>query len=201
MLLAADPREVPVASGSQGLARDAAASYFADVYEEYFPFVWRSARGLGAPDDLIDDAVQEIFIVVHRRLPEFAGRSSMKTWIFGIVVNVVRAFRRTMRARQTRTLDASCGGDPNEVLDWRPQPDEALTKVEAARVVDRLLESLDDDKRAVFVLAELEELPAPEIAEALSIPLNTVYSRLRLARQEFAVASARHRARDGWRFR
>jgi RNA polymerase sigma-70 factor (ECF subfamily) len=150
---------------------------------------------------LIDDAVQEIFIVVHRRLPEFAGRSSMKTWIFGIVVNVVRAFRRTMRARQTRTLDASCGGDPNEVLDWRPQPDEALTKVEAARVVDRLLESLDDDKRAVFVLAELEELPAPEIAEALSIPLNTVYSRLRLARQEFAVASARHRARDGWRFR
>jgi RNA polymerase sigma-70 factor (ECF subfamily) len=72
---------------------------------------------------------------------------------------------------------------------------------EAARVVEQLLEALDDDKRAVFVLAELEQMSAPDISLAIGVPLNTVYSHLRLARQEFAVAAARHRAKDEWRTR
>jgi RNA polymerase sigma-70 factor (ECF subfamily) len=191
---------MPVAGPSPLLARGAVPG-FAEVYEEFFPFVWRSARRLGAPEHSVDDVVQEIFLVVHRRLTEFEGRSSLKTWLFGIVLNVVRAQRRALRAKQPHTLDADRRADPDALSDGGPRPDEMLTKAEAARVVERLLEALDDDKRAVFVLAELEQLAAPEIAAALSIPVNTVYSRLRLARQDFAAAAARHRARDEWRSR
>ncbi|HZU82203.1 MAG TPA: sigma-70 family RNA polymerase sigma factor [Polyangiaceae bacterium] len=174
---------------------------FADVYEAYFPFVWRSARRLGTPAPSVDDVVQEVFVVVHRRLARFEGRSSLKTWLFGIVLNVVRAHRRALRAGHPDAPAARGHADPDTLSDRAAGPHECVTRAEAARLVDRLLESLDEDKRAVFVLAELEQMSAPEIAAALVVPVNTVYSRLRLARQEFAAAAARYRARDEWRTR
>jgi RNA polymerase sigma-70 factor (ECF subfamily) len=174
---------------------------FAQLYEAQFSFVWRSARRLGTPEASMDDAVQEIFVVVYRKLPKFEGRSSIKTWLFGIVVNVVRAHRRTLRAKNPHSLWPETGADPEALTDTAAGPHELAMKVEAARLVEHLLDDLDDDKREVFVLAELEEMSAPDIACAVEIPLNTVYSRLRLARQEFAAAAARHRARDEWRTR
>lgn len=170
---------------------------FAEVYEEHFAFTWRTAKHLGAPDAHIDDVIQETFVIVHRRLSSFEGRSSIKTWLFGIVANVVRAQRRRVRG-QSRDGDIA---DPEGVADPAAGPHERAARAEAARVVDDLLESLDEDKRAVFVLAELEQMSAPDIATALDVPLNTVYSRLRLARETFAAAAARHRARDEWRTR
>jgi RNA polymerase sigma-70 factor (ECF subfamily) len=169
---------------------------FAQIYEEHFPFVWRSALRLGAPRANVDDVVQEIFIVAHERLAAFEGRSSLRTWLFGIVVNVVRAHRRVLLAKQPHALRPEIRADPELLPDSAAGPHERAAKAEAARVVDRLLEALDDDKREVFVLAEMEQMSAPEIAAALAIPLNTVYSRLRLARQAFARAAARHRARE-----
>jgi RNA polymerase sigma-70 factor (ECF subfamily) len=169
----------------------------AEIYEEYFTFVWRSALRLGTARAHVDDVVQETFLVAHRRLPGFEGRSSMKTWLFGILFNVVRAQRRSRAAIAGATADA----DPEAVADPAGGPHERAAKVEAARLVERVLAVLDDDKRAVFVLAELEQMSAPDIAATLAIPLNTVYSRLRLARREFADAAARHRARDEWRIR
>jgi RNA polymerase sigma-70 factor (ECF subfamily) len=174
---------------------------FAQVYEAHFSFAWRSALRLGTPEANVDDVVQEIFVVAHRRLAEFEGRSSVKTWLFGIVSNVVRAHRRVLRAKHPHSLNADLRTDADAVVDTADGPHERAAKLEAARLVDRLLDALDDDKREVFVLAELEQMSAPEIASALAIPLNTVYSRLRLARQDFAGAAARHRARDEWRTR
>jgi RNA polymerase sigma-70 factor (ECF subfamily) len=174
---------------------------FAALYEAEFAFVWRSARRLGAPQASIDDIVQEIFVVVYRRLAEFEGRSLIRTWLFGIVVNVVRAHRRSLRAKHPHTLRTEAGLDTEALADPAPGPQELVAAFEASRVVERLLEGLDDDKRAVFVLAELEQMSAPDIALAVGVPLNTVYSRLRLARQEFAAAAARHRAKDEWRTR
>jgi RNA polymerase sigma-70 factor (ECF subfamily) len=174
---------------------------FAQLYELQFSFVWRSARRLGTPEASTDDVAQEIFVVVYRKLPKFEGRSSIKTWLFGIVVNVVRAHRRALRAKHPHSLWPETGADPEALMDTAAGPHELATKVEAARLVDHLLDALDDDKREVFVLAELEQMSAPDIARAVAIPLNTVYSRLRLARQEFAAAAARHRARDEWRTR
>jgi RNA polymerase sigma-70 factor, ECF subfamily len=168
----------------------------AQIYEDHFPFVWRSALRLGVPRANIDDIVQEIFIVVHQRLVDFEGRSSVRTWLFGIVANLVRAHRRGLLAKQPHALQPEVWADPELLVDPAGGPHERAAAAEASRVVDQLLESLDDDKRDVLVLAELEQMSAPEIAAALSVPLNTVYSRLRLARQAFAQAAARHRARE-----
>jgi len=93
-------------------------------------------------------------------------------------------------------LHAEQRADPGLLADGADGPHESAAKREAARLVDRFLERLNENQRDVFVLAELEQLTAPEIATVLGAPLNTVYSRLRLARLEFAKAVARHRARD-----
>jgi RNA polymerase sigma-70 factor, ECF subfamily len=174
---------------------------FARVYEEHFSFVWRSARRLGAPEAIVDDVVQEIFVIVHRRLGSFEGNSSTRTWLFGIILNVVRAYRRSLRIKHPHMLSSAPAVDLEGLVDGGAGPQEAVMREQATHLVERLLEELDDAKRAVFILAELEQMSAPEIARALGAPLNTVYSRLRLARQEFAAAAARHRARDEWRTR
>jgi|CZKU01.1.fsa_nt_gi RNA polymerase sigma-70 factor (ECF subfamily) len=186
----------PEALTSAPAAPVAAPCSFAEVYDAHFAFVWRSARRLGAPALTVDDVVQETFVIVHRRLAEFEGRSSLRTWLFGIVLNVVRAHRRSLLAKHPHALRSEVAADLEAVRDAAPGPHEIATQAEAVRLVDRLLEALDEGKREVFVLAELEQMSAPEIAAAVGIPLNTVYSRLRLARQEFAAAAARHRARD-----
>jgi len=169
---------------------------FADLYETYFTFVWRSARRLGTAEPNLDDVVQEIFMIAFRRQDEFEGRSSVKTWLYGIVFNVVRAHRRELAQKHPQAVVGDRRVDPEVLIDGADGPHEQASKSEAAHVVDRFLEGLDDDRRAVFVLAELEQLTAPEIAAVVGAPLNTVYSRLRLARIDFAKAVARHRARD-----
>jgi RNA polymerase sigma-70 factor (ECF subfamily) len=162
---------------------------FEEVYEAYFDFVWRSLRRLGVPEAQLDDAAQDVFLVVYRRLDEFEARSSLKTWIFGIVLRVTSTLRRTARRKPTEPL-----ADEPVALGSAP---EALTESrEAARLVREILDELDDDRRAVFVLAELEQMTAPEISSALAVNLNTVYSRLRAARRDFDAALARRRRRS-----
>jgi RNA polymerase sigma-70 factor (ECF subfamily) len=169
---------------------------FAELYESHFPFVWRSARRLGTPEPNLDDIVQEIFVIAFRRQGEFQGRSSVKTWLYGIVFNVVRAHRRELAQKHPQVLDGERRVDPGVLVDGAEGPQEQVSKREAGAFLDRFLDSQDEDRRAVFVLAELEQLTAPEIAAVVGSPLNTVYSRLRLARIDFANAIARQRARD-----
>jgi RNA polymerase sigma-70 factor (ECF subfamily) len=170
---------------------------FENVYDTYFPYVWRSVQRLGVPAAAADDVVQEVFMVVHRKLPEFEGRSTLKTWLYGITLRVARAYRlRSRRSTETQSIDTEQLRAPDAT-----RPDEQAENAQAARVVEALLRGLDDDQREVFVLAELEQLSIPEIADALDVKLNTVYSRLRLARAAFAEAAARYRARDDWRVR
>jgi RNA polymerase sigma-70 factor, ECF subfamily len=162
---------------------------FTALYDEHVDFVWRTLRRLGVPDAQLDDATQDVFLVVYRRLPEFEGRSSARTWLCGIALRVASAHRRAAARRPTVPL-------AEDVTDERARAAEDLTDAtQAAAVVRAVLEELDEDRRAVFVLAELEEMTAPEIAAVLGVNLNTVYSRLRLARRDFEVALARHRSR------
>lgn len=159
---------------------------FEVVYAEHVDLVWRSLRSLGVPASGLEDAVQDVFLVVHRRLPEFAGRSSLRTWLFGIVLHVARnARRREKRKGGAAPLDV-------DLPSPRPGPHEEAVAAEALALVARVLDDLDEIKREVFVLGELSEMTAPEIAEALGINLNTVYSRQRAARLAFAAALARH---------
>lgn len=175
---------------------------FEVVYEEHFDLVWRALRRLGVPEALGDDAVQEVFLVVHRRLPEFEGRSSLKTWIYSIVTRVASDHRRALRRKSPHTRSADAAVEADTVIDERAiDPHERTEQKEGVRLLHRLLDALDDDKRTVLVLAELEGMSAPEIAEALGENVNTIYARLRAARRDFEGAVARERARDTWRLR
>jgi RNA polymerase sigma-70 factor (ECF subfamily) len=169
---------------------------FGTVYDTYFPYVWRSVQRLGVPSSQVDDVVQEVFMVVHRRMGDFEARSSLKTWIYGITLRVARVHRAKYRRAQGEAMDLEQAPAPEA-----SRPDKQAANAESVQLVQAILEGLDEDQREVFVLAELEELFAPEIARALGVKLNTVYSRLRLARVAFAEGAARQRARDGWRTR
>src|SRR5215467_3809905 len=161
---------------------------FHRLYAEYFAFVWRNVRRMGVMEAAVEDVVQEVFVAAYKRLPSFEGRSSLRSWLMGILVHCVQRHRRTTRRKSPHVLQPQPPTDPETLVDTSTNPQEVAARAEAARVVSELLAQLDDDKRTVFVLAELERLSAPEIAEALGIGVNTIYSRLRLARQEFAEA-------------
>jgi RNA polymerase sigma-70 factor, ECF subfamily len=159
---------------------------FDQIYAEGFPFVFRVLRSLGVTPVRLEDAAQDVFTVVHRRLGDFERRSSVRTWLFGIAQRVASDYRRSERRKPTHLeplpADLSCE---------RASPHADLEAQRAADFVDAFLRSLSEEKRAFFALAFLEEMPATEVAEALGIPLNTVYSRIRSLRAELAKALKR----------
>ena len=164
---------------------------FDSVYEEHFTYVWRAARRLGVHPADTDDIVQEVFVVAHRKLPQFEGRSQVKTWLSRILVRVVRHYLRAQE-RKPGHRPAALQAEVETLGDERGRgPGEAVERADAVRILDGLLARLGADKREVFVLAEIEQLSVVEIAEVLGANLNTVYSRLRVARQEFQRALAR----------
>jgi RNA polymerase sigma-70 factor, ECF subfamily len=165
---------------------------FAAVYRDYFDFVWSCTRRLGVSAAATDDVVQEVFIVIHSRLHTLERPEALRSWIYGVVRRVVSAHHR---ARRTK-LDSSSHLDLAELPGPRqPTPLDLAEQNDQVKLLWSVLDELDEDKREVFVLAELEEMTAPEISEAIDIPINTAYSRLRAARQAFNEALARREAR------
>jgi RNA polymerase sigma-70 factor (ECF subfamily) len=163
------------------------------LYEAHVDFVWRGLRRLGVPASRLDDAVQDVFLVVHRRLDSFEVRSSVKTWLFGIVLRVARDHHRSRRRNEQRAA-TEAPPDPELLVDETSSgPLERAQQADAIRLLDELLSGMSAEKREVFLLAELEQMTAPEIGEALGVRLTTVYSRLRSARIEFEQALARRR--------
>ena len=153
------------------------------LYEEHFAFVWRSLRGLGVQMGQLDDAVQEVFLVVHRRSSEFERRSSLKTWLFGIAYRVAANARRSARRRPAESL-------VDEPHSEDPSPEQNAARAETARFVERFLSGVDEEQRAAFIACLLEEMSVPEAAEALGVNVNTLYSRVRAVRARFAAALA-----------
>jgi RNA polymerase sigma-70 factor, ECF subfamily len=166
---------------------------FDGVYESHFAFVWRTARRLGVAESDVSDIVQEVFLVVHRRLEEFEQRGSVKTWLFGILRRVVSDYRRTLR-RKPSLVGKAEAIEPDAWKSGGNTPAENAEQNEAMRLVTRLLEELDDDKREAFVLAELEEMTTAEVALALDLNPNTAASRIRAGRVAFEAALGRHEA-------
>jgi len=149
---------------------------FDQVYRENAGFVWRVLRGMGIREPAVEDAVQDVFIVVHRRLPDFDGRASVRTWLFEIAYRVACEQRR--KARRTQ------GHEPlaEELEDAAPGPAEVTEQRRRLALLSELLDTLSDDQRVVLVLAEIEGMTAPEISEVTGVGMNTVYTRLRRAR-------------------
>lgn len=158
---------------------------FAEVYESCAKLVWRNLRRLGVPDAALEDAAQDVFLVVHRRLPEFEGRSSLRTWIFGIVLRVAARHRR--KARGVAVRETPIPSELGQALSAPAHegPFERTLQRQATDMLHRVLEQLDDEKRALLVMVDLEQTSVAEAAEALEVNLNTAYSRLRAARRAF----------------
>jgi RNA polymerase sigma-70 factor (ECF subfamily) len=168
-----------------------AAPSIQSVYRQYFNFVWSSAQRFGAEAEALDDVVQEVFIVIHAKLPHLERPEALRSWIYGVVRRTVSTHRRARRARTAAGLSAvaECDAESPE-----PTPFER-TKVNAElELLAKLLSELDEPKREIFELVELQELSVPEAADVLELPVNTAYSRLRAARQAFEAALARHGA-------
>ncbi len=149
------------------------------LYERHVDGVWRLLQRFGVPEAGLEDAVQEVFIIAHRKLTGFRGDSSLKTWLGGISVRVAKDARRAQE-RRGALMQAQ-----ESLVPEVPQLEETVGQREALAQVLRLLDALEPDQREVFVLSELEGMTAPEIADATGINLNTLYTRLRTARQRF----------------
>ncbi|HEY2899764.1 MAG TPA: sigma-70 family RNA polymerase sigma factor [Polyangia bacterium] len=177
------PNPLPVVSGQLT---------FDDVYDTQFSFVWRSVLSRGVARAAVDDVVQEVFMVVHRKLATFEGRSSMRTWLWTIVRRVVRDYLQKHGNAPT--------GEPlvDDHASTDRGPAELLDQKDAAALLDKLLARMSDPQREVFVMYELEEMTAVEIAEALAINENTVRTRLRAARQIFSSGVVSQRAGQMW---
>jgi RNA polymerase sigma-70 factor (ECF subfamily) len=172
---------------------------FDSVYEEHFSFVWRMARRIGVAEESLDDVCQEVFFVVHKRLDQFAGRSSLKTWVFGILHNVVLVHRRSLGRKSPTHRSATPAIDPETLADANASPYDRLSTAEAGHIARRLLDGLDEDKRTILVLVEIEEMSVAEVAKAMNVNVNTAPARLRAARKQFTQAVNRYRAQEHWR--
>lgn len=172
---------------------------FEAVYAESFAFVWRTARRLGVEASALDDVCQEVFVAVHKGLGDYAGRGSIKTWVFGILQNSVRMHRRTMARKSPAVRSTGSVVDVEEVVSVDNSPYELVSSAQALRLAHGILDSLSDEKREVFVLVELEQWSVVDAADALGVNINTISARLRAARNEFAQAAQRIRIRDNWR--
>lgn len=157
----------------------AASMPFRALYEGYFAFTWRALRYLGVPDAQLEDAAQEVWLVVHRRYAEFEGRSELKTWLFAIAMNVQRNLHRSRRRR----------GELVPLPDHLPAAfgDPALEREgrEAWAMVRSFIDTLDDTRRAIFGAVLLEGLSAAETAAATGVDLVTVQHRVRALRRSF----------------
>jgi RNA polymerase sigma-70 factor (ECF subfamily) len=174
---------------AQAERENLAARDFDQFHALYFGFVWRCLRGLGVHEASLDEAAQDVFMVVHRRLQEFRGEASLRTWLYSIVRNVAANQRRS---QQRHAGEVALEIEPPSQL---PAPDQQLSQREAAAFVRAFLDKLDEFKREIFVLVLLEELNVTDVAETLQIPVNTAYTRLRAVRLEFQQALERERLR------
>ena len=147
------------------------------LFEAQAGFVLRLLRRMGVAEADLDDALQEVFVVVHRRLEQYDGTCKVETWMFGITRRVASEFRRRPHVRREATMS-----EPPETVAEAAGPQEQAEQAELRRLLAAALDRLDDDKRSVFVLYELEGMTMNDVAQAVECPLQTAYSRLHAAR-------------------
>ncbi len=167
---------------------------FRALFRSHFRFVCVTLRRLGVRDSDVEDVAQEVFVSVHRKLDSYDATRPLELWLFGFCLRTASTYRRL--ARHTRLVHEETDV---EIAHSEPLADDQIAAEQNRRMVLAALDAIDNDRRAVFVMHDLNEFPASQIAEMLALPVNTVYSRLRLAREEFRKAVFRIRAAQGSR--
>jgi RNA polymerase sigma-70 factor (ECF subfamily) len=174
------PSPVPPMSGTHLVS----ALTVAEVFREHGAFVFRLLRRLGVANADLDDLTQDVFVIVHRSLDRYEERNQMRSWLYRICVREASRYRRSRKP--AGTVDVDLLAEPSGST-----PEDAARASEARADFDRLLGVLDEERRAVFVLYEVEELPMEEVATVVGCPLATAYSRLRSARKLILAAAKR----------
>jgi RNA polymerase sigma-70 factor (ECF subfamily) len=164
---------------------------FRAVFEREFDYVWGSLRRLGVHARDLEDVAQEVFVQVHRRIDVYDPARPIRPWLFAFALRCASDWKRLARHR------VEVLGVDREPAAATPRPDMVLEQAEDVRLVLCALEQIEIERRAVFILHDLDECPMREIAGSLGIPFNTGYSRLRAAREDFTAAVRRLRARRG----
>jgi len=190
----AEPTELPIWSGdvvsiksnppaaSGALGRTLTESEFRAIYDAHFESVWHALRRLHVAEPDLMDGTQNVFVVVHRKYAEFEGRAQLRTWLYQICRRVASDYRRSAPVRREVATDIVEVTARADTLHSAPSGGEQAQRVELARTI---LDKLPESQREVFILYELEQLSGEEIAQQLEVPLGTVRSRLRLAREAF----------------
>ncbi|HYQ28049.1 MAG TPA: sigma-70 family RNA polymerase sigma factor [Polyangiaceae bacterium] len=169
------------------------------IYRQHFAFAWRSLRRLGICERDLNDAAQDVFLVVYRKLPEFDFEHPIGTWIYAICLRVASSRRRSAVQRHEQLGDAP---EPLEKLEPALAADAETQQLSERRaLLAAALDAMSLEQRAVFTLFELEGRTGEEVAELLGVPAPTVASRLRLAREIFRRSIERHRAREHFELR
>jgi RNA polymerase sigma-70 factor (ECF subfamily) len=163
---------------------------FQSLYKQEFGYAWRTLRRLGVRESDLADLAHDFFLVVFRHLDDYDRARPVRPWLFGIAFRVVSDYRRSARVVRETV------GDAPDIADRAPAVDEQIAERQARNAVMRALDELDLDRRAVLVMHDLDGHPVPEIAAALTIPVATAYSRLRLAREDLGAVIKRMRARE-----
>ena len=161
-----------------------------DIYGQHADFAWRCLRRMGVPPEDLADAMQDVFLTVHRTLSGFMGRSSVSTWVF----TICRSVARDRRMRAFRRYEVVASHELPDQVDLRADPEAHAEHNQRLQTLETILAGLDTDLRNVFVLFEIEAMTGDEISEALGIPPGTVYSRLAVARTAFRQGLARVQA-------
>lgn len=155
------------------------------IHDAHASFVWKTLSRCGVGDDDLLDASQDVYVVVHRRLADREGTSSITTWLYGICLRVAASYRRRAFRRRERLVEAV-----PEAPATKNGPEDELAVREAGALLSALLEGLPTEQRCVFVMFEVDEVSCQEIANVTGVPLGTVYSRLRAARAAIVIAAA-----------
>jgi RNA polymerase sigma-70 factor (ECF subfamily) len=197
-LATAPDRHAPSAEPLGEQPRDAPAAClvvrdFESIYREHFDFACRSLRVLGVAVDALEDAAQDVFGIASRRLAEFEGNSSLKTWIFAIVQRVAANHRRSDRRKRARLEPF----EPERAAGEAPSPESQAQAAQSAALIQAFCDQLDEGRRALLVLGLIEGVPMRELASTLGIALQTAYSRTRALRRDLELYLRRHEVDHG----
>ncbi|MDF2694899.1 MAG: polymerase sigma factor RpoE [Labilithrix sp.] len=162
-----------------------------ELFESYAAFVWRTLRYHSVAERDLDDVSQEVFLIVFRKLPNFDPHGSLRAWIYGICMRVARDYRNRAHKRHEVLVDevSDQGGGSNPAVESE--------RLAEQRRLHEMLQRLDEEKRAVLVLHELEGLPMSEVAELVQCPVKTAYSRLAAARKQMLTMLTKSNASGG----
>lgn len=163
---------------------------FPELFRTHTPYVWRVLRRLGVHERDIEDVAQDVFVTAHTNLHKFEGRSQIRTWVYGICINRARDYLRLARVRREIPTEIL----PDTTLEANQE--QHIDQKNSLAKLDQMLQHLDEDKRAVFVLFDIEELPMEDVAQALECPVQTAYSRLYAARAELQSMARASRRKE-----